>query len=393
MRPSRPVVLVGVATAFSLLGDQTLYAVLPSHYTALGLLPYQVGLILSLNRWIRLLTNHLAERLCRRYSLTALLCFSLLLGSLLTVVYGTVSLFAVLLAARVLWGLCWSFIRQVGLMTVAESASSHTIGQMMGYYNGISRTGSMAGNFVGALGHDLFGYRRTLLAFGALSFVTVPLGLLARWGVQSRRRALPAVASAGWQSPGLLVSGFVVGCVGAGLVMSTLGLVLKQSLGDSFTLWGLTIGVATLTGSLLTGRWITDALGAPALGALSDRVGRRWGAMVFFGVGALALLWGSRAEGIHPLVLSVLLFFVCGTGAAVVTISEASTRGPRAVASYVTAADLGSAAGPVIGWMTQQASLSSDLIFAVGAGMYALAMLAAPRTFADTRGENAATRA
>ena len=30
MRPSRPVVLVALATAFSLLGDQTLYSVLPT---------------------------------------------------------------------------------------------------------------------------------------------------------------------------------------------------------------------------------------------------------------------------------------------------------------------------------------------------------------------------
>jgi hypothetical protein len=54
---SRPVILVALATAFSLLGDQLLYSVLPSHYTALGLLPYQVGLLLSANRWIRLLTK------------------------------------------------------------------------------------------------------------------------------------------------------------------------------------------------------------------------------------------------------------------------------------------------------------------------------------------------
>ena len=93
MRPSRPVVLVALATAFSLLGDQTLYSVLPTCYTELGLMPYQVGLILSVNRWIRLLTNHLAERLCRRYSLTLLLMLSLTLGAATTVVYGTCLLY------------------------------------------------------------------------------------------------------------------------------------------------------------------------------------------------------------------------------------------------------------------------------------------------------------
>lgn len=85
-----------MATAFSLLGDQFLYAVLPTYYEELGLLPYQVGLLLSLNRWIRILTNHIAERLTRTWSPTWLLGICLALGALLTVVYGTVSLFPIL---------------------------------------------------------------------------------------------------------------------------------------------------------------------------------------------------------------------------------------------------------------------------------------------------------
>ena len=122
MRPSRPVVLIALATAFSLLGDQTLYSVLPTYYTELGLMPYQVGLILSVNRWIRLLTNHLAERLTRYYNLTGLAVLALVLGAGTTFVYGINALFPILLAARILWGLSWSFIRQIGLMTVVDSS-------------------------------------------------------------------------------------------------------------------------------------------------------------------------------------------------------------------------------------------------------------------------------
>jgi len=55
--------LVGGATAFSLLGDQALYAVLPVYLEPLGLSAIQVGVLLSANRWVRLLTNHLAHRI------------------------------------------------------------------------------------------------------------------------------------------------------------------------------------------------------------------------------------------------------------------------------------------------------------------------------------------
>ena len=65
--PSKKVALVGIATAFSLLGDQVLYSVLPVYFDELGLMPIQVGLILSANRWIRLITNHFAHRMVQRF--------------------------------------------------------------------------------------------------------------------------------------------------------------------------------------------------------------------------------------------------------------------------------------------------------------------------------------
>ena len=65
MRPRlpAPALLVALATGFSLLGDQALYAVLPVIHSDLGLSALQVGLLLSVNRWIRLLTNEFAHRL------------------------------------------------------------------------------------------------------------------------------------------------------------------------------------------------------------------------------------------------------------------------------------------------------------------------------------------
>ncbi len=381
MRPSRSVVLVALATAFSLLGDQTLYSVLPTYYTELGLMPYQVGLILSVNRWIRLLTNHLAERLCQRYNLTLLLVLSLILGAATTVVYGAVSLFSILLGARLLWGLSWSFIRQVGLMTVVDSAPEGTIGRMMGFYNGISRLGSIGGNLMGAMGHDLVGFTLTLTIFGGLSLIGVPLGILSRWRLPHIERELPGAEAPVWRAPGLLICGFVVGCVGAGLMMSTLGTVLKASVGDSLKVGGVMIGVATLNGMLLAGRWVTDGLCAPMLGALSDRIGRRKAALLFFGLGALALITASQASGTVLLVLMVLLFFVCGVGATVVMLSEAGMGGSRAVASYVTASDMGSATGPMLGWMTLQLYLPMHLIFVIGGGLYLVGVVVSLKVF------------
>jgi len=66
-RPSLPIVYFASALAIVVLGDSLLYAILPSYYSQLGFAPIQVGILLSVNRWIRLSTNYLAEFCFRRY--------------------------------------------------------------------------------------------------------------------------------------------------------------------------------------------------------------------------------------------------------------------------------------------------------------------------------------
>ena len=84
---NRSVVFIAAATAFSLLGDQVLYAVLPVYYADLGLTPIQVGILLSANRWIRLLTNELAHRLGRGPAQRAIFLGAFALGALTTAAY------------------------------------------------------------------------------------------------------------------------------------------------------------------------------------------------------------------------------------------------------------------------------------------------------------------
>ena len=302
------VVFIALATAFSLLGDQMLYSVLPTYYAELGLMPYQVGLILSVNRWVRLITNTLAEKLCQRYNLTALMTGALILGAVLTAVYGVVTSFPILLIARMLWGLSWSFIRQIGLMTVVDTTPPSMIGQRIGFYNGVSRLGSLGGNFLGGLAHDIVGFTLTLFLFAIISLLGTPLGWLARRAVSHEERNKEGVEDSGWV-PKLMICGFVIGCVGPGILMSTLGVVLVETVGTSLTISGMVIGVATLNGLLLSSRWVADALGAPLLGHISDWLGRRWSATVYFGTGMLALLSASIASDTGLLVLCVVVFF------------------------------------------------------------------------------------
>jgi len=375
---NRPVLFVSAATAFSLLGDSVLYAVLPvpSYHRALGLAPIHVGLLLSANRWIRMITNHLAERLVRRCPASYLLTAALILGSVLAIVYGTVFLFPVLLLARVTWGLCWSFIRQIGLMTVVDSVEGAHIARGMGYYSAISRLGGSAGLFVGALLCDQVGFRATLIAFGLVSLAGVVPGLLSQRERPVRTPDQDEKARGGKTTTGsaLLFCGFAVRCVSA-IIMTTLGMTLAEKVGDTVVVAGITLGVVTLNGALLAGRWITDTAAAPFLGALTDRIGHWRGTYAFFLVGAVVLLLATLVSNTVVLIVLVLVFFVCTTALVLTLAAAAGMRGARAVASFVTATDIGSATGPLVGWTILHFVPASVVMFVIGGVLFAVAAL------------------
>ena len=97
-RSRKNVAFAGITVAFSLFGDMAMYTVLPVYYGHLGLSPIQVGLLLSVNRWIRLFTNTAAERLLSRYNKGLLFSVALGLGAILALTYSTSPPFFLFLA-------------------------------------------------------------------------------------------------------------------------------------------------------------------------------------------------------------------------------------------------------------------------------------------------------
>ena len=57
MHPARVLFQLGLGTALSLMGDSTLYTVLPTHAADAGIALGSVGLVLGVNRAVRVLLN------------------------------------------------------------------------------------------------------------------------------------------------------------------------------------------------------------------------------------------------------------------------------------------------------------------------------------------------
>jgi predicted MFS family arabinose efflux permease len=344
LRPRTRTVLISAATAFSLLGDQVLYSVLPVYRESLGLTALQVGLLLAANRIVRLVTNDIARRVSMLLPQRTLLSAALALGAITTMLYTQTQLFTVLLSARLAWGLSWSFIRHIGVLRIMDDTPGDRAGRTMGIYNGISRVGSTVGLFGGAILVDWLGFIPALWILAVASAIAVPL---AWWGHGANQITeapqAPSKDGAPWP---FLTLGFTLGAVGPGFVMATFGAVLAEYTSDE---WLVT--AATLTGGVLALRFFLDSAAAPWLGSLTDQLGVRHASSLFFLAGGIVLLIAGVVSNMWLIIALVIVFFICGTALQAGIAGTVGKRGSGAFARYVTAADFGSAVGPVVGWV------------------------------------------
>ena len=364
------VVAVGAAVALSLFGDMTMYVVLPIHFTELGLSALQVGILLSANRWVRLLTNHVAERMLRRYTARLLFPLALLVGSLLCAAYSVRQEFVVLLLLRVLWGVCWSFIRHTGVMTTVGVAGPGRAARLMGVYIGLTQIGFIAGTFLGGLFFDLQGFGRTFLIMSVISLSAIPVGIASiRLTGATRCTVGSSRVGPGRGAVLLAIRGFIVSLVGSGLIMSTLGFLLKTRFGDSIPLGPIVIGVATVNGILLGSQHLINGVGAPLFGIFIDRHGLSQAQYFAFAGAGISLLVSGLLKTTMFLFPLIVAFFICAAVSRLAVESQAAVAGPRAYSRLATATDLGAAVGPVLGWLGIELA-RSGLIFWVGGGLF-----------------------
>lgn len=391
----RPVALVSAAVALSLLGDSLLYAVLPTEAEAIGVPIGLVGVLLSVNRFIRLLSNTWAGSVCARLGYARPFTAALLLGAATTAVYGLAYGFWVLFAARVLWGVSWSFLRVGGLGTVLDHATAQDRGLLMGFFLGISRLGSLVAVALGGFLTDAIGYRPTLLIFAALSAmaaaISAPTGGRtpppakgeATRGIAQRSDDDPPPVSPRVAAPGVgatrrlwavYTCGYAHGFVMSGVITATLGLLLKTLYGSAIAVGSLSVGIATITGLLLSSRWLIDFGLGPYLGHLSDRLGRHRVILAAFLIGTLALAVFASVGSLLPLTVATVAIFAAGTAlSAALDASLGDLARPgqqaRVIGRYTTFHDLGSACGPLLGYALG-VWLGLGLMYGLGLGVF-----------------------
>ena len=236
-RTSRQVVVLSLITAACLIGDSMLYIVLPVHFAEAGLASlWEVGIILSVNRLVRLPLNPAVGWLYRRISDRTGIFIATVLATLTTFGYAFADGFAAWLFLRCLWGVAWTLLRLGGFYCILGVSSDGDRGYFMGLYNGLYRSGSLVGMLFGGIFADWIGFPFTAMLFGACTAVTIVLGLAY---VPRGTGALPAGAvreenAWRWKDGAVLwvmATGLVVALIYQGLYAATLSQLVQSHFG------------------------------------------------------------------------------------------------------------------------------------------------------------------
>ena len=362
------VAIVGGSIGLSIMGDSLMYTILPLAAPGLGIPLPLVGILLSVNRLIRLLSNAAASRIFEKFGPRAPFIGSVAIGVLATVLYGVPAGFGLFLVARLLWGIAWSGLRQGGYQAVWTGEPDQK-GRLTGLLWGLVRLGSAIGVLVGGLLFDRSGYQAAIIFVVAASILALPVSVLFRWGAvhmpftkqADEKQAKDESSDGGWLSAWerpvqrwLVVAGFFQYLL-SGVVVSTTAIFLARRMGADDGGACLGLGVATLTGVMHGIRWITDLALGPVVGAFSDRIGQAATAALVGTVLAVGLI---GALFLPPTFAILCLFVVLLADGAMNIVTSAAASGvamstsrPHAfIGVFTTTTDAGSALGPLVAY-------------------------------------------
>jgi MFS family permease len=362
--PSVPVVVSAVIAGvfFGGVGGGVAFPTLPTLGSVLGIAPFVVGLILSVNRFTRLLLNTPAGEVLDRLGTRRPMLVGFLVQGLVPFGYVValdppfgLSSATVFFVSRACWGIGSAFVFVGAFTTVTHVTNEQNRGKWVGYMRGGQSLGFPTGLVVGGLLTDSYGYAAAFVVAGVaglfaavVAFVVLP-NIDSEVSATTRLRDLPRVVRADSRVLGIGFANFAVRFLYAGVLLSTVVLYTQEH-GIAFGalaetgVSGIVMAVSVLSMSvtnLFVGR-LSDSLPSRTYTVLP--------ALVLFGAGFTVL-------GLYPTALGTVV------GVAVIGIGVGGT-GPPLMAYlgdiapggdvgklggvYNVFGDLGSTLGPLV---------------------------------------------
>src|ERR1700686_854531 len=172
----RNTIIVASCLGLVWFGDAVIYVVLPLYAPAFGFDALPVGVLLSVNRVVRILGYGWVAPLARAYGTNVLTAAACMAAAISTLAYGLLSGFALLFIARMIWGAAW------GIINLTMTAYAYGDGNGAGMRIGIARAVSSPGACAALVGVGplcvAIGPRQTFVLYGLLGLTAMPLAFL-----------------------------------------------------------------------------------------------------------------------------------------------------------------------------------------------------------------------
>ena len=328
--------LSAAALSIVLMGDALIYVVLPVSADTFGVSLVWVGILLSANRFVRIVTYGAIAHATTTYGIRLATIVACIGGAASTLMYWQFEGGWALLSARLIWGMSFAALT---LTTLAYAvADRRRAGARVGVSRAIQQFGSVIALTAGAWLAGQFGPKAAFLFLGLASFAALPFALaLPREPISAppgKTRWLP--------SPQMLdLLFFAVGFAVDGVFAMTITIILADLVSYEAAILG--------GGIVLSLRRIGDAVVAPLGGWLGDQFGTE--RMLFLAtlvttIGLVAIATGNVYAGAGAVIVGRAA--IAALGPATVAVRNPPDQVMHRMATMQTWRDFGAALGPLL---------------------------------------------
>ena len=332
----RNVYLSATILAIANMGDAFLYAWLPSNYEHIGIPAMWVGVILSVNRFTRLLMNGWVAWWLSNKGIKTLMIGASIAASVTTASYGFISAVPLWILARVLWGISFSTLRIGNTLYSLEHPRK---GMALGLGRALVELGPVAALLAGPLLLSYTGRGLGFLCFGLVNIAGVlPAFILTGLKTEKVSKKHLVLSKPSSFNVLVLINAFIT----EGLLVVILAKLIEgeqaRSISTSLALVGLLLGYRRLALVLLSplSGWLGDRYGFHKLFIYTT---------VFSAAGLLFILMDQAITGIVVSFTFSAMNAAAATGGAVTTAASYL----KEISDNATWRDTGTASGAILG--------------------------------------------
>jgi len=275
----RAIIASSTIMSLALLGDALLYAVLPTYAEHFGLTLPWVGVMLSVNRLVRVFVYSIIAQLTQSIGVRRMCIAAAITATISTALYGFGHGPATMLAARILWGLTYATLVVATLSYAIESRER--VGTRVGVSQAIQRSGPVLALIFGAWLVAHIGPQTVFIVLAVVTALAIPIAYKLPERVNPTVKKSRAFSLARPKPIDVLF--FLQGYGVDGVFAVSITLIFARD---------APLSEAVLSGGMLLAmRHFGEAIAAPLFGWVADRFGAR---RVFIAAAMLTVI----AEGL-----------------------------------------------------------------------------------------------